>query len=247
MCWWYNYSVWLLFPNIMISVACLWSLLGIALRACNTCWINIQCVCVITLILFSLCLLLHLTYCVSRTWCSCCTMCVSLPWVYASCCIFLIVCFPHLVKLLSADGKKKTFHYTLNVPTAAPCIAFVIGWDLYIPHAYGLRRCHTTGLLVAGVSRCILIQSCRKWPTSVCLVSSLSSRTPSSLSTRYIHVCILYSFILQYLWNVYMSLCIYCKYGMVNFFLSVLKTWHTISWVLCSVAEQWKRNTYDFR
>jgi transcription initiation factor TFIID subunit 2 len=40
----------------------------------------------------------------------------------ASCC-----CFPHLVQLLSADGKKKTFHYTLNVPTAAPCIAFVIG------------------------------------------------------------------------------------------------------------------------
>ena len=109
--------------------------------------------------------------------------------LYASCCTLRIV-FPSLLQLLSADGKKKTFHYTLNVPTAAPCIAFVIGWDLYIPHACGLRRCHTTGLLVAGVSRCVLIQSCRKWPTSVCLVSSLSSRTPSSLSTRYIHVYI---------------------------------------------------------
>ena len=41
--------------------------------------------------------------------------------------VLSVLCFPHLVQLLSADGKKKTFHYTLNVPTAAPCIAFVIG------------------------------------------------------------------------------------------------------------------------
>lgn len=30
-------------------------------------------------------------------------------------------------QLLSPDGRKKTFHYTLSVPTAAPCIAFAVG------------------------------------------------------------------------------------------------------------------------
>ena len=31
-------------------------------------------------------------------------------------------------QLLSPDGRKKTFHYSLTVPTTAPCIAFAIGW-----------------------------------------------------------------------------------------------------------------------
>ncbi len=31
------------------------------------------------------------------------------------------------IQILSYDGKKKTFNYSLSIPTSAPCIGFAIG------------------------------------------------------------------------------------------------------------------------
>ena len=31
------------------------------------------------------------------------------------------------LQIISTDGRKKSFHYTLNTPTPAPLIAFAIG------------------------------------------------------------------------------------------------------------------------
>ena len=62
--------------------------------------------------------------------CMCMYMCIQrdvlnkVSLSNASCCSTLcLVCY----QVLALDGRKKTYYYTLAVPTAAPSIALVVG------------------------------------------------------------------------------------------------------------------------
>ena len=104
--------------------------------------------CVITLILWvSLCLLLHLTYVFPAL--SFCILLIVFPAF--SCCI-LLMCFPHLLLPPAAvsrtwcsccllTGKRRHSTTLSTYLQQLHALPLLLG-ETYIPHGWGLRRCH---------------------------------------------------------------------------------------------------------